>query len=79
MVYINEFRLKRQDSTRKLITAKANCLPEVPPPAECEETVDGPDMKAQLPPHLNIAKDVMERCVHLLSDPSLRLRLKVTG
>ncbi|XP_023193679.1 TELO2-interacting protein 1 homolog isoform X2 [Xiphophorus maculatus] len=50
---------------------------EVPPPAECEETVDGPDMKAQLPPHLNIAKDVMERCVHLLSDPSLRLRLKV--
>ncbi|XP_032424375.1 TELO2-interacting protein 1 homolog [Xiphophorus hellerii] len=50
---------------------------EVPPPAECEETVNGPDMKAQLPPHLNIAEDVMERCVHLLSDPSLRLRLKV--
>ncbi|XP_054904574.1 TELO2-interacting protein 1 homolog [Poeciliopsis prolifica] len=50
---------------------------EVPPPAECEEADDGPDVKAQLPPHLNIAIDVMKRCVHLLSDPSLRLRLKV--
>lgn len=53
--------------------------PEVPPPPECEEVDDsrGPDVKAELPPHLSIAKDVAERCVHLLSDPSLRLRLKV--
>ncbi|XP_043984454.1 TELO2-interacting protein 1 homolog [Gambusia affinis] len=50
---------------------------EVPPPAECEKADDGPDVKAQLPPHLNITKDVMERYIHLLSDPSLRLRLKV--
>ncbi|KAG8002894.1 TELO2-interacting protein 1-like protein [Nibea albiflora] len=52
---------------------------EVPPPTECEDVEDlgGPDVKAELPPHLSITKDVMERCIHLLSDPSLRLRLKV--
>ncbi|XP_068453490.1 TELO2-interacting protein 1 homolog isoform X3 [Clinocottus analis] len=52
---------------------------EVPPPTQCEdgEDVDGPDVKAELPAHLCITKDVMERCIHLLSDPSLRLRLKV--
>lgn len=52
---------------------------EVPPPTECEDAEDiyGPDVKAELPPHLSITKDVMERCIHLLSDPSLRLRLKV--
>lgn len=48
---------------------------EVPPP--CEDDEDVPDVKAELPRHLSITKDVMERCVHLLSDPSLRLRLKV--
>lgn len=53
--------------------------PEVPPPTECDDVEDlgGPDVKAELPPHLSITKDVMERCIHLLSDPSLRLRLKV--
>ncbi|KAE8293138.1 TELO2-interacting protein 1-like protein SMG10 [Larimichthys crocea] len=46
---------------------------------ECEDVEDlgGPDVKAELPPHHSITKDVMERCIHLLSDPSLRLRLKV--
>lgn len=50
-----------------------------PPPTEGEDVEDlyGPDVKAELPPHLSITKDVMERCIHLLSDPSLRLRLKV--
>lgn len=53
--------------------------PEVPPPTECEDVEDlsGPDVKAELPFHLSVTKDVMERCIHLLSDPSLRLRLKV--
>ncbi|XP_067447589.1 TELO2-interacting protein 1 homolog [Thunnus thynnus] len=52
---------------------------EVPPPTECEgvEDIGGPDVKAELPSHLSITKDVMERCIHLLSDPSLRVRLKV--
>ncbi|XP_025757719.1 uncharacterized protein LOC112843341 [Oreochromis niloticus] len=51
-------------------------------PLECEDVEDiedigSPDVKAELPSHLSITKDVMERCIHLLSDPSLRLRLKV--
>uniref|UniRef100_A0A8D0APC9 TELO2-interacting protein 1 homolog n=1 Tax=Sander lucioperca TaxID=283035 RepID=A0A8D0APC9_SANLU len=52
---------------------------EVPPPLECEDVEDigGPDVKAELPSHLSITKDVMKRCIHLLSDPSLRIRLKV--
>ncbi|XP_047227855.1 TELO2-interacting protein 1 homolog [Girardinichthys multiradiatus] len=52
---------------------------EVPPPPECEDADDagGPEVKAELPSHLSITKDIMERCIHLLSDPSLRLRLKV--
>ncbi|XP_039905835.1 TELO2-interacting protein 1 homolog isoform X3 [Simochromis diagramma] len=49
------------------------------PPTECEDVEDigSPDVKAELPSHLSITKDVTERCIHLLSDPSLRLRLKV--
>lgn len=56
-----------------------NVSPEVPPPGEPENVGDllEPDVKAELPQHLNITKDVMERCIHLLSDPSLKLRLKV--
>ncbi|XP_038579303.1 TELO2-interacting protein 1 homolog isoform X1 [Micropterus salmoides] len=52
---------------------------EVPPPIECEDVKDigGPDVKAELPSHLRITKEVMERCIHLLSNPSLRVRLKV--
>lgn len=42
-----------------------------------DEDVDGPAVKEELPLHIQIAKDVMERCVHLLSDSSLRTRLKV--
>ncbi|XP_061528376.1 TELO2-interacting protein 1 homolog [Phycodurus eques] len=52
---------------------------DVPPPAGFEEEDDagGPDVKAELPTHLSITKDVMERCIHLLSDSNLCLRLKV--
>ncbi|CAI5673818.1 unnamed protein product [Oreochromis niloticus] len=60
-----------------IITLKTEVI-EVPP-TECEDVEDAgsPDVKAELPSHLSITKDVMERCIHLLSDPSLRLRLKV--
>nr|XP_054500593.1 TELO2-interacting protein 1 homolog [Agelaius phoeniceus] len=33
--------------------------------------------EAPMPSHAQLAKDVMERCIHLLSDGSLRVRLKV--
>uniref|UniRef100_A0A3P8UTC6 TELO2 interacting protein 1 n=1 Tax=Cynoglossus semilaevis TaxID=244447 RepID=A0A3P8UTC6_CYNSE len=51
---------------------------EHPSNVECEDPPDeGPDVKPELLSHLQITKDIMERCIHLLSDPSLRLRLKV--
>ncbi|XP_014745576.1 PREDICTED: TELO2-interacting protein 1 homolog isoform X2 [Sturnus vulgaris] len=33
--------------------------------------------EAAMPSHARLARDVMERCIHLLSDGSLRVRLKV--
>uniref|UniRef100_A0A4W4FIH0 TELO2-interacting protein 1 homolog n=1 Tax=Electrophorus electricus TaxID=8005 RepID=A0A4W4FIH0_ELEEL len=44
---------------------------------EEEEEDESPDVKPELPAHVSVAKDVMERCIHLLSDPSMRVRLKV--
>ncbi|KAK7884808.1 hypothetical protein WMY93_027931 [Mugilogobius chulae] len=52
---------------------------DVPPafePASVDDIGD-PDVKKELPNHLQITKNVMERCIHLLSHPNLRLRLKV--
>ncbi|KFR02921.1 TELO2-interacting protein 1, partial [Opisthocomus hoazin] len=49
---------------------------EVPPLAKMEP--NNPDTgEAPLPAHAQLAKDVMERCIHLLSDGNLRVRLKV--
>ncbi|XP_033825762.1 TELO2-interacting protein 1 homolog [Periophthalmus magnuspinnatus] len=51
---------------------------DVPPVSEPDvDDIGGPDVKKELPNHLQITKDVMERCIHLMSDPNLRLRLKV--
>ncbi|XP_032618311.1 TELO2-interacting protein 1 homolog [Chelonoidis abingdonii] len=47
------------------------------PPAEPEMNDSGAEGETPLPAHAQIAKDVMERCIHLLSDKSLRVRLKV--
>lgn len=46
-------------------------------PQEVDEKDTGPDVEPPLPVQIQIATDVMERCVHLLSDSSLRIRLKV--
>ncbi|XP_062479784.1 TELO2-interacting protein 1 homolog isoform X1 [Pezoporus occidentalis] len=43
-----------------------------PEPNNCETEGEAP-----LPSHAQLAKDVLERCIHLLSDRSLRVRLKV--
>ncbi|XP_029363073.1 TELO2-interacting protein 1 homolog [Echeneis naucrates] len=52
---------------------------DIPSPTECEDVkgISDPDVKAELPSHLSITKNVAERCIHLLSSPSLRLRIKV--
>ncbi|XP_072552810.1 TELO2-interacting protein 1 homolog [Salminus brasiliensis] len=49
----------------------------VPGPEEEDGVDEGPDVKPELPVHVSVAKDVMERCVHLLSHPSIAIRLKV--
>ncbi|NXS64005.1 TTI1 protein, partial [Brachypteracias leptosomus] len=51
---------------------------EVPLLAEAEmKSSEAEGEAAPLPSHAQLAKDVMERCIHLLSDRSLRVRLKV--
>ncbi|KAM4842704.1 LOW QUALITY PROTEIN: TELO2-interacting protein 1 homolog [Thomomys bottae] len=50
-------------------------VPSVPP--EVDENDTHPDVEAPLPVQIQIAKDVMERCVHLLSDKNLKIRLKI--
>lgn len=61
------------------LTVNVTVPSDVPPPGEPENVEDllEPDVKVELPLHLSITKDVMERCINLLSAPSLRLRLKV--
>ncbi|XP_006881579.1 PREDICTED: TELO2-interacting protein 1 homolog [Elephantulus edwardii] len=46
-------------------------------PCEMDESDTRPSVEPPLPMHIQIAKDVMERCIHLLSDKNLKIRLKV--
>ncbi|KAF0874318.1 TELO2-interacting protein 1 homolog isoform X1 [Crocuta crocuta] len=46
-------------------------------PPKVDEGDTGPDVEPPLPVQVQIATDVMERCIHLLSDKSLKIRLKV--
>ncbi|NXK50594.1 TTI1 protein, partial [Chauna torquata] len=50
---------------------------EVPPLAKPEPSNSDTEGETPLPSHAQLAKDVMERCIHLLSDRNLRVRLKV--
>ncbi|NXA03582.1 TTI1 protein, partial [Sapayoa aenigma] len=50
---------------------------EHPPLAKPEPNNCDTEGEAALPSHAQLARDVMERCIHLLSDRSLRVRLKV--
>ncbi|KAL0595059.1 TELO2-interacting protein 1-like protein [Plecturocebus cupreus] len=50
---------------------------EQPVPPKVEENDTHPDVEPPLPLQIQIATDVMERCIHLLSDKNLQIRLKV--
>ncbi|NXI62580.1 TTI1 protein, partial [Anseranas semipalmata] len=50
---------------------------EVPSLVKPEPSNSDTEVETTLPSHAQLAKDVMERCIHLLSDRSLRVRLKV--
>ncbi|XP_063576523.1 TELO2-interacting protein 1 homolog isoform X1 [Pongo abelii] len=46
-------------------------------PPKVDENDTHPDVETPLPLQIQIAMDVMERCIHLLSDKNLQIRLKV--
>ncbi|KAL2763722.1 TELO2-interacting protein 1-like protein [Daubentonia madagascariensis] len=46
-------------------------------PPEEDENDSRPDVEPPLPVQIQIATDVMERCIHLLPDKNLQIRLKV--
>lgn len=46
-------------------------------PSKVDENDTLPDVEPALPMHIQIAKDVMERCIHLSADKNLKIRLKV--
>lgn len=48
------------------------------PPPKVDENDMAPDVEPPLPVQIQIATDVMERCIHLLSDKNLKIRLKVS-
>ncbi|NWH68225.1 TTI1 protein, partial [Geococcyx californianus] len=50
---------------------------EEPPLPKLEPNSSDPEGETPLPSHAQLAKDVMERCIHLLSDGNLHVRLKV--
>ncbi|NXF37095.1 TTI1 protein, partial [Nyctibius bracteatus] len=50
---------------------------EVPPLTKLEPNNSDTEGEAPLPGHAQLAKAVLERCIHLLSDGNLRVRLKV--
>ncbi|KGL99975.1 TELO2-interacting protein 1, partial [Charadrius vociferus] len=50
---------------------------DVPPLPKPEPNNSDTEGETPLPSHAQLAKDVMERCIHLLSDGNLRVRLKV--
>ncbi|XP_004687008.1 PREDICTED: TELO2-interacting protein 1 homolog [Condylura cristata] len=46
-------------------------------PPKVDEDDPGPSVQPALPVQIQIAVDVMERCIHLMSDKNLKIRLKV--
>ncbi|XP_054701460.1 TELO2-interacting protein 1 homolog isoform X3 [Grus americana] len=60
----------------RVLHSVMTALDEIPPLAKPEPNSDT-EGETPLPSHAQLAKDVMERCIHLLSDGNLRVRLKV--
>ncbi|XP_003787632.1 TELO2-interacting protein 1 homolog [Otolemur garnettii] len=69
--------LKEKDVADGNISDFDNEEEEQSVPPEVDENDTRPDMEPPLPVHIQIATDVMERCIHLMSDKSLQIRLKV--
>ncbi|XP_020028083.1 TELO2-interacting protein 1 homolog isoform X1 [Castor canadensis] len=69
--------LREKDIAEGSILDFDNEEEELSVPLKMDENDAGPDVEPPMPVQIQIAKDVMERCVHLLSDKNLTIRLKV--
>ncbi|XP_044118987.1 TELO2-interacting protein 1 homolog [Neovison vison] len=69
--------LKEKDVADGNVSDFDNEEEEQSEPPKVDECDTGPDVEPPPPVHIQIAKDVMERCIHLLSDKNLTIRLKV--
>ncbi|XP_053902287.1 TELO2-interacting protein 1 homolog isoform X2 [Malaclemys terrapin pileata] len=74
---LDQFYDDRASSFLGVLSTLVAALEVQAPPPEPEMDDSGAEGETPLPAHAQIAKDVMERCIHLLSDKSLRVRLKV--
>ncbi|XP_039353768.1 TELO2-interacting protein 1 homolog isoform X2 [Mauremys reevesii] len=74
---LDQFYDDRASSFLGVLSTLVAALEVQAPPPEPEMNDSGAEGETPLPAHAQIAKDVMERCIHLLSDKSLRVRLKV--
>nr|XP_002806811.3 TELO2-interacting protein 1 homolog isoform X1 [Callithrix jacchus]XP_035154466.2 TELO2-interacting protein 1 homolog isoform X1 [Callithrix jacchus]XP_035154467.2 TELO2-interacting protein 1 homolog isoform X1 [Callithrix jacchus]XP_035154468.2 TELO2-interacting protein 1 homolog isoform X1 [Callithrix jacchus]XP_035154469.2 TELO2-interacting protein 1 homolog isoform X1 [Callithrix jacchus]XP_054111307.1 TELO2-interacting protein 1 homolog isoform X1 [Callithrix jacchus]XP_054111308.1 TE len=69
--------LKEKDVADGNVSDFDNEEEEQPVPPKVEENDTHPDVEPPLPLQIQMAMDVMERCIHLLSDKNLQIRLKV--
>ncbi|XP_058989231.1 TELO2-interacting protein 1 homolog isoform X3 [Mustela lutreola] len=69
--------LKEKDVADGNVSDFDNEEEEQSEPPKVDESDTGPDVEPPPPVQIQIAKDVMERCIHLLSDKNLTIRLKV--
>uniref|UniRef100_U3FWR5 TELO2-interacting protein 1 homolog n=1 Tax=Callithrix jacchus TaxID=9483 RepID=U3FWR5_CALJA len=69
--------LKEKDVADGNVSDFDNEEEEQPVPPKVEENDTHPDVEPPLPLQIQMATDVMERCIHLLSDKNLQIRLKV--
>lgn len=69
--------LKEKDVAEGNVSDFDNEEEEQSDPPEVDENDLGPHVEPPLPVQIQIATDVMERCIHLMSDKNLKIRLKV--
>ncbi|KAJ8776087.1 hypothetical protein J1605_015813 [Eschrichtius robustus] len=74
---LDQFYDKRTTSFVSVLHALLAALEEQSDPPEVDENDTDPGVPPPLPVQIQIATDVMERCIHLMSDKSLKIRLKV--
>uniref|UniRef100_A0A5F9DRP6 TELO2-interacting protein 1 homolog n=1 Tax=Oryctolagus cuniculus TaxID=9986 RepID=A0A5F9DRP6_RABIT len=74
---LDQFYDKRAASFVSVLHALLAALEDQSAPPKVDENDSRPDVEPPLPVQIQIATDVMERCIHLLSDKNLKIRLKV--